>query len=110
MASLIATETLAELNPEAFLLEGFGDALIGYTETLPNRAVYDAQKCIQILMDRDGVSLQDAQENFDFNCVFAHVGDNSPVIIHLFPAVEVSPNMLPDEKEIYPSAPDEPNK
>jgi hypothetical protein len=49
------------------LADGFNDALIGTAERAGMRdvAAYDAEKCIQILIDRDGMSAQEAHEFFE---------------------------------------------
>jgi hypothetical protein len=44
-------------------------------------AVYDRQKCIEILM-RD-MSEEDAHEYFEFNVIGAFVGENTPAFIEL---------------------------
>mgnify|MGYP003111639793 FL=1 len=71
---------IAQYNPEALLADGFEDALIGlgqqFNKTL---AVYDRQKCIEILIDRDGMSEEEAVEYFEFNVTNAWVGENTPI-------------------------------
>lgn len=73
-------EQVAEINPGALLADGFEQALIGYVEraTQPPLALYDRQKCIEILMLRDGMSHEDAEEFFEFNVIGAWMGDNTP--------------------------------
>lgn len=44
--------------------DGFDDALIGVSG---EKFVYSRVKCIEILMDRDGMSYEEASEYFDFN-------------------------------------------
>lgn len=74
-------EQVAEINPDALFADGFEDALIGYAErsTQSPLALYDRQKCIEILMNRDGMSEEDADEFFEFNVIGAWMGDNTPV-------------------------------
>ncbi len=69
-------ELLNESNPEALLADGFEDALIGYTERFGEEAValYDRAKIIEIMMKRDGMSEEDAEEFFSFNIVGAGGG------------------------------------
>jgi hypothetical protein len=78
-------ETLAELNPEALLMDGFEGALIGYATQYTKQALalYDRDKCIQILMDRDGMTYDEAEEFFSFNCECAWFGENTPLIAKL---------------------------
>ena len=75
-------EELAELNPDALLMDGFEDALIGYATqfTKPPLALYDRDKCIRILMDRDGMTYDEADEFFCVNCEGAWVGENTPLV------------------------------
>jgi hypothetical protein len=75
---------IGELNPEALLADGFEDALIGYVEIF-NKVVaaYDRDKCIEILMRRDGMDNEDAIEFFDFNVVGAYVGEYAPAFLTL---------------------------
>ena len=67
------TEKLNELNTDSciYLLDGFENALIGYEYTFEDtcRAVYDVDKCIEILMTRDGMSHQEAWEYFEYNTI-----------------------------------------
>ena len=73
-------EYIAQYNHEALLADGFEDALIGvgqqFNKTL---AVYDRQKCIEILIDRDGMSEEEAVEYFEYNVTGAWVGENTPI-------------------------------
>ena len=71
---------IAQYNPEALLADGFEDALIGvgqqFNKTL---AVYDRQRCIEILMERDGMSDEEAVEYFEYNVTGAWGGENTPI-------------------------------
>jgi len=76
-------EILADLDEEMLLADGFEDALMGYAERAGGSiyAVYDREKCIQILIDRDGMDREEAVEYFDFNVVAAYMGDKTPAFI-----------------------------
>lgn len=65
------------------LADRFNDALIGTAERAGMRdvAAYDAEKCIQILIDRDGMSAQEAHEFFYFNVLGSWVGKKTPVFV-----------------------------
>ena len=68
------------MSDEALLADGFSEALIGMgTRFTYDVAVYDYEKCIEIL-ERD-MSREDAEEYFDFNVSGAYVGDNTPVFV-----------------------------
>ena len=76
---------LKEINPEALLADGFEDAYIGVCEVFnrPPLAAYDRDKCIEILMERDGMDSDEAEEYFNFNVSGSWVGENTPVYISL---------------------------
>lgn len=69
------------LQAEALLADGFEEALIGHTHGLNIVAVYDYDKCIQIMMERDEMSIEEAVEFMEFNVVGAYVGEKTPVFI-----------------------------
>lgn len=74
-------EALREYNPEALLADGFEDAYIGFVG--PGIAVYRRAKCIEILMERDGMTRDQAEEFFSFNTEGAHVGEFTPFYLSL---------------------------
>lgn len=67
---------------EALLADGFEDALIGI-QAHKGCAVYDANKMIKILMDRDGMDYHEAVEYLDFNTFCAYVGEMTPIYVYL---------------------------
>jgi hypothetical protein len=85
-------EDLAEINPFALLAVGLEYALIGYTLNHhdPIRAVYDYNKCLQVLMERDGMDAEGAHDFLSFNTLGAFVGTDGPLYVRL-PASELSP-------------------
>lgn len=74
---------IAEHNEEAVLFDGFEDAIIGVAERCgnPGLVIYDAAKCIQILVDRDGMSHEDATEFFYFNTLGCWAGEHTPLFL-----------------------------
>jgi hypothetical protein len=69
---------------EALLADGFEDALIGYVEIFSNAvALYDRDKCIEILMEGSSMSEEEAIEYFEFNVVGAYVGPKTPAFATL---------------------------
>jgi hypothetical protein len=79
-------EQLGNENPEALTADGFDEALIGICNRYgqPAIAAYDEDKCIEILMTRDGMSQEEAREFFEFNVIGAFVGENTPCFTKLF--------------------------
>jgi hypothetical protein len=72
---------LEDSEEEILLADGFEDAYMGLATqfTKPPLAVYDRNKCIQILIERDGMSEEEAEEYFQFNEEGSWVGDNTPL-------------------------------
>jgi hypothetical protein len=67
-------------NEKMLFCDGYEDALIGYLDRFGTEpvALYDREKCINILMDRDKMTFEEAEEYFQFNTVGAWVGENTP--------------------------------
>lgn len=65
------------------LADGFDEAFLGIATRCgqPPVAVYDAEHCIQILMDRDGMDYEEALEFFSFNVTGAWVGPQTPMFV-----------------------------
>ncbi len=81
---------IIEINDEIILLpEEFDSALVGYTDNLNREhvAVYDSKKCIEILIETQNFSYQDAYEYFEFNILNNHLGTFTPLFI-TFPIIE----------------------
>lgn len=76
-------EELACINPEAMIADGLDGAMVGYTMNhhQPVVAVYDYDKCVKILVNRDGMSDEDANEFLHFNTLGAYVGPDGPLFI-----------------------------
>ena len=77
-----------ELDEDSLLLfTGLDDALIGTTDsfssdgTRPRRAVYSAEKIIELFATRDGMTDDEAVEFIEFNMSGAYVGPNTPVVV-----------------------------
>jgi hypothetical protein len=76
-------ESIRENYPDCLLADGLDGALIGWAYT-PGRgyyAVYDAERCIEILA-LQGRTYAEAAEYFEFNTEGASVGDGTPVFLH----------------------------
>ena len=77
------SEWLEPYNDEALLAEGFEAAFIGVAVRCgqPSLAVYDGQRCIEIIMRRDGSDEESAREAFEFNTEGAWVGEHTPLYL-----------------------------
>ena len=64
------------------MADGFEEALIGFGTRFNNPVtIYDLNKCIDILIKRDGMSQEEAMEYMDFNVLGAYVGEETPIFL-----------------------------
>jgi hypothetical protein len=69
-------------DEEITLADGFEDAFLGIARQFGKPfALYDREKCIDILVNRDGMSDEEAEEYFQFNVEGAWVGENTPMFL-----------------------------
>lgn len=75
---------LDDYDEELLTADGLDDAILGIGGRCgqPSLVVYDVEKVIEILMTRDGMSYEEAQEFFDFNIGGAWVGELTPIWLH----------------------------
>jgi hypothetical protein len=73
-------ELLLDLYPEdEFLIaDGFDDAVIG-VDYGSSRLIYSCSKCIEILIEQEEMTAEDAIEHFQFNVAGAYVGEKTPI-------------------------------
>jgi len=76
-------EQLGEDADDLLAADGFDAAIIGTATRCgrPPILVYDARKCIEVLMKRDGMTREEAEEFFSFNTEGAWVGDKTPAYV-----------------------------
>jgi len=76
-------EEISEINPDALLLDGFDEAIIGMAERINLGPVvaYDIEKIIDIMIERDEMTYEEAMEFFDFNIQGAWMGEFTPIYI-----------------------------
>ena len=77
-------EDVSEINPEALMVDGFDEAIIGMAERINLGPVvaYDVDKIINIMMERDGMDYTEAYEFYSYNIVGAWLGEYTPVFIN----------------------------
>ena len=70
---------------DVLLADGFDEAFIGMCERFGMEpvAAYDRNRCIEILVQRDEMTYEEAEEFFTFNVIGAWVGDGTPVFLTL---------------------------
>ena len=68
---------------ELLIADGLAEAIMGgcmrYGE--PDVVAYDFLKVLKILVDRDGMSPEEALEFFEFNIIGAGMGERTPVFV-----------------------------
>jgi len=75
--------TARELAPEAMIMPGYDDCILGVALQFgkPSCIAYDKDKVIQKLMRGEGMSAEDAHDWFDYNMLGSYVGETTPVFI-----------------------------
>ena len=72
---------IGDINEHALFADGFDSAIIGY-DASSYSVVYDYDKCLKVLMERDDMTFPAAHEYMEFNVVGSYVGDFTPIFIH----------------------------
>ena len=74
---------IAYVNPEALLVDGLDEAIIGIGHragSLPV-AVYDYDKCVEVFMKLNDWDFEDAIEWMEYNVVNAWHGEGTPIFM-----------------------------
>ena len=68
---------------EFLIADGFDNAVLGIARraSQPDVVAYDYGKCVQILVERDDMTEEEAHEFMEFNVVDAFVGERTPVFV-----------------------------
>lgn len=76
-------EHLEALDENVLLMDGFDEALIGFSQRInePMLAVYSWEKMMDVCMETDGMTWEDAEEYISYNCIGAWVGEQTPIIV-----------------------------
>ena len=64
--------------------DGFDKAIIGQTYDMvlsEERLIYSIDKCVEILVERDGMTSEEAIEYLDFNVLCAYIGKDQPIFV-----------------------------
>lgn len=70
-------------DQQVLLADGLEDAFVGIGSAFNAVpvAIYNKDKVIEILMTRDGMTIDEAYEFFDFNIAGAYVGESTPIFM-----------------------------
>ena len=72
-------------NKEVWVADGLEDALLGYGEQGQQTvAVYDYAKCVEILMRRDGMDQDEADESMNYKVTGTSLAQHTPVFLERF--------------------------
>ena len=66
---------------EPLKVDGFDKAIIG-EEYFSGRLVYSVERMMKVLMNRDGMTEEEATEYFNFNIECAFVGEYTPIYMY----------------------------
>ena len=90
------TDFLEEDEHVALKADGCDEAILGFGGQWPSfrNIVYDRDRCIAILVERDGMTYDEALEFFDFNVVCAYVGPGTPIFIQSITDLDELDEML----------------
>ena len=73
-------EFIEDNYPNVLIANGFDDAIIGIVERYGMNPVvlYNKDKCLKILQNRDGMSESEAIDFYYYNIVGAYMGEHTP--------------------------------
>ena len=76
---------VADGNPDLVTADGFESDVLGVCNRCGSAPVvaYDYDKCVDLLIQRDGMEHEDAVEFMAYNVVGAYVGEGTPVFISM---------------------------
>jgi hypothetical protein len=79
------TVDIDEYAEGAILLDGLESAIVGIVEEFGNgnRVLYSKQKILNILQERDLMTMGEAEEFYDYNIIGLHAGEQNAVFLDL---------------------------
>ena len=80
----IISEAFMEMDEaDALLMDGFDEAFIGWSQRInePRLAVYSWELMMKVLIERDKMTDEEAEEYISYNCTGAWVGERTPIIV-----------------------------
>lgn len=74
---------LEDYAPDAIILTDLDEAIIGIVESFGggSRILYDKNKILDLLMERDGMTHSEAEEYYDYNIIGGYFGEMNPVFL-----------------------------
>jgi len=82
---------IEEIAEGAIILDGLDDAIVGVVEEFGNgrRVLYSTDKIIDLLMERDGMTDEEAIEFFEFNIIGSYNGEGMPIFVTPYDAYDL---------------------
>jgi hypothetical protein len=79
------TVDIEEYAEGAILLDGLESAIVGIVEEFGNgnRVLYSKQKILNILQERDLMTMSEAEEFYDYNIIGLYAGEQNAVFLDL---------------------------
>ena len=76
-------QIVKEMNPKAIFIKGFDEALIGTGKSIGGEtvAIYDADDCLKILINKHEMDEVEAWEHFNSTVVDGTPGSSKPIFI-----------------------------
>jgi hypothetical protein len=71
-------ERVESNNDWTMFADGFDEAILG-VDSSNERVIYSYKKCLEILMERDNMSNDEAVEFFAFNVIGSFMGEKTPI-------------------------------
>ena len=80
-------EYLLDEDSDAIILDGLDDAIlgVGVQHGSPPRIVYDRDLVVRVLVQRDGMTHERAEDFCAFNIDCLYAGPGTPIILHRLP-------------------------
>ena len=73
-------ETISQHNPKALFADGHDNAIMGYSSDC--RVIYSVDQIVESLVERDGMTPDEAIEFFNFNIECAYLGEYTPIYMY----------------------------
>tara|TARA_B100001250_G_scaffold23293_3_gene19562 strand:- start:10554 stop:10862 length:309 start_codon:yes stop_codon:yes gene_type:complete len=82
-------DELAELNPDAVILDGFDSCIIGYASRQNMQAVlvYDEDKMIEVMSEQLGGDTEGAIDYLSYNTWGLWAGEGTPMVLRRYDEV-----------------------
>ena len=78
----IREELVEHFGDDLLFADSFDAAIIGVSlGASRGRVVYDVEKMVQVLSQREGIACEEAWEYLEYNTFSAYVGDRTPIYV-----------------------------